>query len=70
MTPFPNDLKLKVVTKIHNLDDNEFITKVNSNIKREENKKSDNYVVIQIGNHTNEKGKVDYEAGLESQAIK
>lgn len=58
MTPFPNDLKLKVVTKIHDLDDNESITKVNSNIKREENKKSDNYVVIQIGNHTNEKGKV------------
>ncbi|MBO4996849.1 MAG: Ig-like domain-containing protein, partial [Lachnospira sp.] len=45
MTPFPKDLKLKVVTKLNDLTEK----------KKEKNK---NYITIQIGNYKTEDGKV------------
>lgn len=47
MTPFPKDLKLKVVTKLNDLTE-----------KQEKTSKNKNYITIQIGNYTTNNGEV------------
>lgn len=47
MTPFPKDLRLRVVTKLNDLTE-----------KQEKNSKNKNYITIQIGNYTTDNGEV------------
>lgn len=64
MTPFPNNLTLKVVTKLNDLTDKQYITTKNykeskaEKEQREKNRKNKNYVTIQIGNYTTSDGEI------------